>query len=228
MDRHFLDVPGPDVHIERVWNPYAEVGTHEFNAGQVRANLPRTVVFHCEAGFAVDQAHGGTYDLALNILQGFLPGREVEGLAGTRASRGAVLLHNAFANEFLRGPCKAREATKPGENIERIVIKVADIKAWLKGELAMRPPHLRRFFLGELDGYTDASDVTTASGGSMKSVFLVGKRDGELIKFGGAEGIFVSFHSAEEDMPFVHKDFEGLLGKRLRITVEEVFDGYDG
>jgi hypothetical protein len=228
MDKHFLDVPGPDIVIERQWNPYAEVGTHEYNVGLVKANIPRTVVFHCPDGFAYGQAHAGTYDLGLNILQSFLPGREVEGLAGTRASRGAVLLHNAFANEFLRPPATAGKGALEGPLTERFTLKVADIKAWMRGELKMRPPHLRRFFLGELDGYTDASEVTTANGGSLKSVFLVNKRDGALLKFGEAEGIFVSFHSAEEDLPFVHKDFEGILNKRLRITIEEVFDGYDG
>lgn len=227
MDRHFLNVDGPDIVVRRQMDPYAKPGTHEYAHGQVQVNVPRSVYVHDREGFAIGERAAGTYDLALCILQKFLPGQDIEGMDRTRGSRHAFLLHQTFAEDLL-WMAQPEPGASGVDGCKEYHFSCQQIKAWIRSETRMIPPHRRSFLIAELNGFVEVADVQTSDGGSLKTVFLMGRPDGKEITFGSAEGVSISFHSLEQDMPFVHKDFSALLGKRLKITIEGVVDEYNG
>lgn len=123
-DIHFLNEPGPDVIVCR--DTFPPDADHPEPYTFVRVNVPRTVVWHSPAGFEFGFGGSGPADLALNILQAFLPGRDVECLHGTKCSRAAARLHQDFKEQFL--------AHVP-EGTYRIEFPAAEIKAWIEVSL---------------------------------------------------------------------------------------------
>lgn len=123
-DIHFLNEPGPDVVVQRdTFPPDAE---HPEPWTFVRVNVPRTVVWHSPGGFDFGYSGSGPADLALNILQAFLPGRDVDCFAGTKCSRAAARLHQDFKEQFL---------ARIPDGTFRIEFTAAEIKAWIEVSL---------------------------------------------------------------------------------------------
>ena len=125
-DKHFLNEPGPDVVVQR--DKFPPDADHPEPWTFVRANVPRTVIWHSPAGFDFGYNGSGPADLALNILQAFLPGRDVECAKGTKCSRAAAHLHHLFRDQFLGLGTMAEHAT-------RIEFSAKEIKAWIEVSL---------------------------------------------------------------------------------------------
>lgn len=121
--RLYLNDPSKDVVIARE-DGYAPDG--EMVKDVVKVNVPWTVVWHSPDGFEVGYNGSGPADLALNILQQFLPGRDVLCFKGTRCSRAASMLHQQFKEEFI-----ATMDQKGG------TIKAERIKEWIRANLPM-------------------------------------------------------------------------------------------
>lgn len=96
--RLLLDVPGEDIVIRR---EEGDDPDGERSEGIVKCNVPWTAVWHSPDGFEVGYNGSGPADLALNILQQFLPGREVLCFKGTKCSSAAAMLHQQFKAEFI-------------------------------------------------------------------------------------------------------------------------------
>lgn len=207
MDKHFLDVPGPDVVIE--------YGADDV----VRANVKRVVVLQSPEGFDFGRSAGAT-DLALNILQAFLPGDDLPCMENTRCSFGALYLAADFRRRFL-------EDTRLAGG-QRHTIPVNEIKAWLRTEIRLLPPSARTRTLAVFDGVLDPSFAEEENGGATRRLFIVDKVSGIPVNFGEGAGMLVSFVSQEVEMPFIHLAMKRLENKRVRVTVEEVLDEYTG
>lgn len=215
MDKHFLslDSPTPDVVIEA-----RPEGVHA-DAPRIRVNVPRRVVLQSPAGFDVGSNCGGT-DLALNILQAFLPGDDLPAMHGTRCSFGALYLAADFRRRFI-----ADLKLAPGE---RATIPVNEIKAWLRTEVRLLPPSARTRTLAVFDGVLDPSFAEEENGGATRRLYIVDKVNGIPVNFGEGAGLLVSFVSQEMELPFVHLAMRRIENKRVRVTVEEVLDEYTG
>jgi hypothetical protein len=125
MDKHFLSERSPDILIRR--DTFPPDADHDTPYSWVRANVPRTVVCHSPSGFEFGYGGSGAADLALNILQAFLPGREIKCQEGTKCSREAFLLHQPFKEDFLASSTS-----------DRIRIETPTIKAWIAEQLPKR------------------------------------------------------------------------------------------
>lgn len=100
MDPHFLDVWSPDnIIVQR--NFFPPDATHSDPYELVQANVRRVVVWHSPNGFDCAASTPGTFDLALNILQHFLPGTDYQVTAMGQCSKLAAHLHMLFAEAFL-------------------------------------------------------------------------------------------------------------------------------
>jgi hypothetical protein len=215
MDKHFLNLPTPtpDVVLE------ARPADAPPDAPRLRVNVPRRVVLQSPAGFELGRVAGST-DLAVNILQAFLPGDDLPALNNTRCSFGALYLAADFRRRFL-----ADLRLEPGQ---RHVIAVNEIKAWLRTEIRLLPPSARTRTLAVFDGVLDATFAEEENGGATRRLFIVDKVSGIPVNFGEGAGLLVSFVSQEVEMPFVHLAMKRLENKRVRVTVEEVLDEYTG
>lgn len=129
MTDSFLPHPGPDIVIQRTL--FLPAGENPLPVEIVQANVPRLVVWHSPDGYEIGFGGSGPADLALNILQKFLPGAETECNHGTRCSRAAAHLHLLFMRDFLAN------MPRDGGSIEAKVIT-----AWIAGQLADYPIQL--------------------------------------------------------------------------------------
>jgi hypothetical protein len=209
MGLQYNDDPGPDIHIRR-------------KGGVVTVNVPyiASALWDYPGRFAMGNTSDGTYDLALNILQVFRPGREVAmrrpGPDGKMCdqgtfSRAAIMLHRAFAQDFLI-LCFD----------DALDIPAARVKEWIKDELGIMPEFRRSFVFADIDGYLDATMVQD-DGVAHRFVQLCDKKNGLPATFGDGRLTMV-LHSNEEDAPGVHHLFNTMLGMRLKVSITAVVD----
>ena len=91
--------------------------------GNIEVNVPHSVIHHSPTGFEIGYGGSGPADLALNILQHYLPGEQVKCYEG-KCSQQAWILHQPFKWRFIT------KMDKSGG-----VIKDEIIKDWIKEEL---------------------------------------------------------------------------------------------
>lgn len=220
MDKFYLELP----EAERTQNVVIDVNAQR--NPPVLANVPRTVSF-CTDGYNYFSLYG-LNDLALNILQSFLPGRDIPLNEGTRASVAAFALLARFREAFLEKRLFVKSLEAQPKEPYRLVLEVRAVKDWIRQTLPHMPEQFRRRHVAVLEGELTQDMVDQEDGGAVLRVPLVKPLGGAPVTFGAASGVGLLFASAEEGMPYVHHDLKALLGKRYRITIEEVIYAYNG
>lgn len=128
-EKLLLPVPGPDVVVRGDWFP--PDADHEEPWTLVRVNVPWSVVWHSPTGFGVGYGGSGPSDLALNILQQFLPGEDVVCLKGTKCSTEAARLHHQFKDQFI-APMPAEGGRIPEKMIREWIRRHGQLRDRLK------------------------------------------------------------------------------------------------
>jgi hypothetical protein len=164
VDKHFLPETSPDILIRRDMFPPDE--DHDQPWTLVRVNVPRVAIWHSDRFEFGPNHRGPAADLALNILQAYLPGEEIECVDGTKCSKDAALLHQPFKLDFLAA-----------ENGDRIRIENGTIKEWIKRELPKRRADLQTAVdglnVGPMDG--EILEKVKAHSAAPALLFLIGE-----------------------------------------------------
>ncbi|MFC1585802.1 hypothetical protein ACFL5V_09675 [Fibrobacterota bacterium] len=114
-----INISTGDLDLSRV----RDITIDRNSEGGFSANIPISIIHHSPAGWSTEYGGGCASDTALNILNFFFPGDEIECWKG-RCSSFAYALHNDFKMEFFS------EMDMAGG-----VIAKEDILTWLKSNI---------------------------------------------------------------------------------------------